>query len=73
MLFKIGVLKNFAIFTGQHLPKACNFIGKETPMQEYCEIFKNSFFYRTAPIAASFSLKLVIFFNFVADMLCEKD
>ena len=27
--FKIGILKNFDIFTGKHL--ACNFIKKETP------------------------------------------
>ena len=37
--------------------KACNFIKKETPKQvlscEYCEIFKNSFFYRTPPVAPS--------------------
>ena len=34
---------------------ACNFI-KDTPTQafsgEYCGIFKNSFYYRTPPVAA---------------------
>ena len=64
MFFKIVVLKNFAIFTGKHLCwslflhcKACNVIKKETPKQvlscEYCEVFKNSFFYRTPPVAPS--------------------
>ena len=53
LFFKIGVLKNFAIFTRKHLcwslylKKAFNFI-KETPTQvfscENCKIFKNSFF-----------------------------
>ena len=36
---------------------ACNFIKTETPTQvfscEYCEIFKNSFFYRTPSVAVS--------------------
>ena len=35
----------------------CNFIKKEALSQvfscEFCEIFKNSFFYRTPPLAAS--------------------
>ena len=58
MFFKIGVLKNFAIFTGKHLCwslfnkvagwEACNFFEKETPTHvsscEYCKVFKNSFF-----------------------------
>ena len=39
VFFKTGVLKTFAIFTGKHL---C----------EYCESFKNGFFYRTCPVAA---------------------
>ena len=38
-------------------PEACNFLKKETPAQvfsyEFCEIFKNTFFYRTPPVAAS--------------------
>ena len=36
--------------------KACNFVEKETPTQifssEICEIFKNTFFHRTSPVAA---------------------
>ena len=39
--------------------EACNFIKKETPAQvfscEFCEIFKNTFFYRTPPVTASIS------------------
>ena len=35
----------------------CNFIKKETMAQvfscEFCKIFKNTFFYRTPPVAAS--------------------
>ena len=46
MLFKIGALRNFAIFTGKNRKK-------ETPTEmffcEYCEISKNSFFYRFEP------------------------
>ena len=37
--------------------EACNFTNKETLAQvffsEFCEIFKNTFFYRTPPVAAS--------------------
>ena len=58
MFFKIGVLKNFAKFSGKHLrPEACNFIKKKTLVQvfscELCEIFKNTFLYRISPLAAS--------------------
>ena len=38
-------------------PEACNFIKKETLAQvffcEFCEISKNTFSYRTPPVAAS--------------------
>ena len=66
-----GALKNFAKFTGKHLcqsplfnkvagPQACNFTKKETLEQvfscEFCEIFKNTFFYRTPSVAASVSI-----------------
>ena len=64
---KKGVLRNFTKFTGKHLcqrlffnkvsGKGCNFIKKETLAQafscEFCEIFKNTFFYRTPLVAAS--------------------
>ena len=47
MFFTIDVLKNFVIFTGNHLCWSL-FIEKETPKQvfscEYCELFKNRFF-----------------------------
>ena len=72
---KKGVLKNFAKFTRKHLGQslflnkvagaACNVIIKETLAQafscEFCEIFKNTFFYRTPPVAASDNLKLLLF------------
>ena len=48
MFFKIGALKNF---------EGLELYYKETPAQvfpcEYYEIFKNNFFYRTPPVAAS--------------------
>ena len=53
------VLRNFAKFTRKHLcqSQACNFIKNETLEQvfscEFCEISKNTFFYRTPPVAAS--------------------
>ena len=67
MFFKIGVLKNIANFTGKHLRWSLFLIKlqalklttyqKETPTQalscEICENFKNIFFNRTPPVAAS--------------------
>ena len=80
-----GVLKNFAKFRGRHLRQslffnkiagsARNFIKKET---EFCEMSKNTFFYRTPLVAAPgfrnilnekeaptemFFCKFAIFFN----------
>ena len=67
MFVKIGVLKSFANSTEKHLCwslffkkicwlKTCNFI-KKTPILvfscEACEIFKNTFFYRTSPVTGS--------------------
>ena len=50
---KKGVLENFTKLTGKRLAEACNFIKKETLAQvfpcEFCEIFKNTFFYGTTP------------------------
>ena len=63
---KKRVLKNFAKFTGKRLcqglfltklhMQACNFIKILAQMFscEFCEIFKNTFFYRTHQVAASF-------------------
>ena len=58
-----GVLRNFAKFTGKHLCESLFFnkiagLGKkETLTQvffcEFCEISKNTFFYRTPLVAAS--------------------
>ena len=70
---KKAVLRNFAKFTGKHLYQslffnkvaglACNFIKKETLTQvfscEFCETSKNTFYYRTPPVAASVWLKNV--------------
>ena len=52
-----GVLRSFTKFTGKHLCQSFFFFKKETLAQvfssEFCEIFKNTFFYRTPPVAAS--------------------
>ena len=61
VLYKKGVLRNFAKFTGKHLCQSLffnrNFIKKETLAQvfycEFCEISKNTFSYGTPPVAAS--------------------
>ena len=62
MFYKIGVFKYSAKFTGKYLrwslrPDSCDFIKIDTPTQVlYCEffkIFKNTFFQRTPPLAAS--------------------
>ena len=86
MFCKNGVLKNFTKFTGKHLFKnlllklqACNFIKKETLAQvfscEFCENSKNTFFYRTPPVAASKELIVenrIIKNNSAQDNLKEK-
>ena len=66
---KIGVLKNFEIFTRKHLcrsllirlqVKTCNFIKKTLTHLfscEYCEIFEN-LFYKTHSVSASISICL---------------
>ena len=43
------VLRNFAKFTGKHLCQSL-FFNKNN---EFCEISKNNFYYRTPPMAAS--------------------
>ena len=59
---KKDVLRNFAKIKRKHLAilkklQACNFINKENLAQlfrcEFCEISKNTFSYRTPPVAAS--------------------
>ena len=59
MFFKIGIIKNFIIFTGRHLcwsPSCQQLYSKESPTEvffsEYCGIFKNSYFYRTPLVDA---------------------
>ena len=50
-------------------PKACNYIKKETLAQvfacEFCEIFKNTFSYRTPPVAASILSGICFIFNII--------
>ena len=63
---KKSVVKNFAKFTGKHLHQS-HFIKKETLAQvfscEFYKIFKNTFFYRTPPVAASASSMLNVLFT----------
>ena len=67
VFFKKSVFRNFTKFTRKHLCQslffnkvaglACNFIKTETLAQvfscEFCEISKNTYSYRTPPVAAS--------------------
>ena len=63
MFCKKGVLRNLAKFTGKHLwqslffNKVKDLIEKETLSQvfscDFCQISKNTFSYRTPPMAAS--------------------
>ena len=45
------------------MPKACNFIIKESLVQvfscEFCKISKNTYFYRTPLLAASVNIRIV--------------
>ena len=54
MFFTVGVLKNFANFTGKHLCWSLQLYQKETSTQvfscEICEIFNSTFFKRTPPL-----------------------
>ena len=73
-----SVLRNFSKFTGKHLcPRlffnkvadlVCNFIKKESVAQvlscEFCEISKNTFFYRAHSVVASVSLCDIMKLNF---------
>ena len=58
---KKGVLKNFTKFTGKHLCQSL-FTNKVTGLKkrlaqvlpcEFCEMFQNTFFYGSPPVAAS--------------------
>ena len=73
-LFKQGALKNFANFTRKHLrqslflnkvaglsPASCNLFKKDSSTGafcEFCKISKNTFSYRTPPVAASDSFSI---------------
>ena len=63
MFFKRAVLRNFANYSGQHVCWSLLLI-KKTPTQvfsfEICEIFKNTFFYRTPPVNASVLLNTAL-------------
>ena len=52
VFFKIDALKNLANFKGKHVLEYL-FNKVADPFYEICEIFKNTFFYITPPMAAS--------------------
>ena len=58
MFFKIGGLNNFAILKRKHLLESLfkNVAGLQLSC-EYCKNFKNSFFHKTPPVAASEKFK----------------
>ena len=53
-----------SLFLTKLQASACNFIKVETLAQvfscEFCEIFKNTFFYKTPPVAASVAEENII-------------
>ena len=65
MFFKIGVLRNSPVFTGKHVCWSLFLIQFQAlrPAQvfssEYCEIFTNSFFYRTPRVTSADLLFLI--------------
>ena len=64
MFFKIGVLKHFANFIGKHLCWSLFLIKLQASVPaafsgEIGEIFNNTFFYRTPPVAVSGILEAV--------------
>ena len=66
-LFENYLYSSSALSSGSnhqsYMPQACNFIKKETLAQlfpcEFCEISKNTFFYKTPPVAASDHPKII--------------
>ena len=77
MFCKKSVLRNFAKFTGKHLCQSLsfnkvaglNFIKRQTLAQvfsrEFCEISKNTIFYRTPLVAASIYELLSVWLDIV--------
>ena len=56
MFFKVGGLNNFAIFKRKHESLFNKVAGLQLSC-EYCKNFKNSFFHKTPPVAASEKFK----------------
>ena len=46
-------LKLDKIYSKNPVPVDCNFIEKKTPVFQFCETFKGTFFNRTPPVVAS--------------------
>ena len=66
MFLKIGVFKNFPIFTRKTIVLESLFnkvAGLLVFSCEYCETFKSSFFYRTPPVTASAHVLFYIIFS----------
>ena len=83
MFFEKGALKSFPVFTGKHLCWSLFFKSlqaegmqlylKKSPAQvffcEVCEMFKNTFFYRTPPVFGLPVAASVFFFKKVIKQL----
>ena len=52
-LYKKGVLRNFAKFTGKQLSRSLWKTLAQVFSCEFCEIYKNTFFHKTPLVAAS--------------------
>ena len=81
---KVGVLKNFAKFTGKHQrqslfnkvvgrrPQAYYFIKKETPTQvEICKILKNTFFIEQPWMTASGYIRILTAKKYQTSLLAK--
>ena len=65
-----GVLRNFVRFTGKHLRQSL----AQVFSCEFCEISKNTFSYKTPPVAASgiyFDRIYTVCANFIAEMIIK--
>ena len=78
MSFKIGVLIKLSQYSEKNTWVGVSFEWSCGPSREYCEMFKNSYFYGTTPVAASadvlfyiiFSKKTLLYIEYIVVMHC---
>ena len=63
MSFKIGVLIKLSQYSEKNTCAGVSFEWSCRPSREYCEMFKNSYFYGTTSVAASADLLFYIIFS----------